>query len=116
MRRCVSQPRGNAVTTAVRLALGTVVALGCSVLLFYEIYVPGAISEVAGIAVIPETVASRGDAPRYYVYVRLDRGATVRARVDPFVSVMPGQRVIMEQVETPLFGVHWYRVQTARGC
>jgi hypothetical protein len=74
----------------------------------YEAYVPGRVLEVAGVAISRELIAD-DDAARHYVHVRLDDGANVRARLDGFVTVVPGDRVLLRQIETPLLGLHRYR-------
>ena len=96
-------------TTGLYLLLGTVL-LTCAAIGFYEAYVPGRVSEVAGSIVSVDSVARRtGTGLQHYAFVRLDGGETVHARADSFVTLMPGERVSLVAIETPLFHFRRYR-------
>lgn len=83
--------------------------IACLAIVLYESYVPARISEVVGSVVTREVIADLEAMPRHYVYVRLDGGRTVRARVDRHVTVMPGERVLLAQRETALLRLQSYQ-------
>lgn len=70
---------------------------------------PGHVVDVVGSVVAKEVLANDERGPSHFVWVRLDRGDTIRAGLDRYVTTMPGDRVIVVQVETPLLGWRRYR-------
>jgi len=88
------------------VVVGAVLAMGLVVL--YEAYIPGPVSEVAG-AVVSRRVSADESGVRHWAYVRLDGGETVRARHERAATMMPGDRLMLVQIETPLIGFRRYR-------
>lgn len=88
--------------------LGAAVLAGL-VVLVADAYGPARVSEVAGSVVTREVIASNESRPRYYVYVRLDDGKSVRARAERDVTAVPGDRVLLVQRESALLGLRRYR-------
>jgi hypothetical protein len=88
------------------------VLLAVFAFVFFLFYVPGESREVAGTIVSFETIAS-GSSMRVSrrVYVRLDEGRTVHARIDGHVTVKIGRRALLKATKIPVVGLERFRFQ-----
>jgi hypothetical protein len=76
----------------------------------YEAYVPRETTEVLGKVVGLEQIAKNSQPNiRRYAAVKLDNGLTVQARIDAYVTLVPGDRAAFFEITTPLLGFKRYR-------
>src|ERR671918_462313 len=76
----------------------------------YEAYVPGETREVVGSVVGLEQIANNSQPDiRRYAAVKLENGFTVQARIDGYVTLVPGDRAAFLEITTPLLGFKRYR-------
>jgi hypothetical protein len=76
----------------------------------YEVYVPGQTKEVFGSVVSLQQIANNSQpAIRSYATVELENGFTVQARVNRYVTLVPGDRAAVLEITTPLFGFKRYQ-------
>jgi hypothetical protein len=96
--------------------VGLVVASGIVVAIFaltmHEAYVPRQTKEVIGSVVGLQQIANNNQPGiRRYAAVKLENGFTVQARVDGYVTLVPGDRAAFLEITTPLLGFKRYRFQ-----
>ena len=94
--------------TKIALAVVFAIVVALFALTMYEIYVPGQTTEVIGTVVGIQQIANKSLIIRRYVGTKLENGFTVRARVDYYVTLVPGDRSIFLEINTPLFGFKRY--------
>ena len=76
----------------------------------YEVYVAGQTKEVFGSVVGLQQIANNSQPRiRRYAAVTLENGVTVQARVDGYVTLVPGDRAAFLEITTPLLGFKLYR-------
>jgi hypothetical protein len=96
-----------------QLIFGIVVVAGILIAfaaMFFVEYFPGEIREVTG-AIVSFKTEARDDAvpPIHYVYVRLDDGRTVRAKVSGHIALKIGRRATLFATKMPVLGLERYR-------
>lgn len=78
-------------------------------LITYEAYVPGQTREVFGSVVGLQQIANNSQPRiRRYAAVKLENGFTVQARIDGYVTLVPGDRAAFLEITTPLLGLKRY--------
>jgi hypothetical protein len=78
--------------------------------IMYEAYVPGRTKEVLGSVVGLEQIANNSQPHiRRYAAVKLENGFTVQARIDDYVTLVPGDHAAFLEITTPLLGFKRYR-------
>ena len=71
-------------------------------LIMYEAYVPGQTKEVFGSVVGLEQIANNSQPHiRRYAAVKLENGFTVQARLDGYVTLVPGDHAAFLEITTP---------------
>jgi len=76
----------------------------------YEAYVVGPTKEMFGSVVGLQQIADNSQPHvRRYAAVKLEYGITVHARVDPHVTLAPGDRTVLLEITTPVLGFKRYR-------
>lgn len=76
----------------------------------YEAYVPGQTKEVLGTVVGLEQIANNSQPEiRRYAGVKLENGFTVQARIEGYVTLVPGDHAAFLEITTPLLGFKRYR-------
>jgi hypothetical protein len=96
--------------TKVGLVVVFAIVVAILALIMYEVYVPGQTKEVFGSVVGLQQIANNSQPHiRRYAGVKLENGFTVRARVDGYVTLVPGDRAAFLEITTPLLGFKRYR-------
>ena len=96
-------------TKAGLVALSAIL-LAIFALAMHEAYVAGPTKEVFGRVVGLEQIVNKSQPRiRRYAAVKLDDGPTVQARVDGYVTLVPGDRAALLEITTPLLGFKRYR-------
>jgi hypothetical protein len=101
-----------------KLALVGIFALLVIAAMFL-LYIPSHTVELTGI-VLSHKVETSEASSRRYLFVRLDNGLTVYARVYGHFDYRPGRRIALTETKTRFFGYKWYRfngyVEEPRGA
>jgi hypothetical protein len=96
--------------TKVALVVVFAIVVTIFTLIMYEAYVPGQTREVFGSVVGLQQIANNSQPSiRRYAGVKLENGFTVQARIDGYVTLMPGDRAAFLEITTPLLGFKRYR-------
>lgn len=96
--------------TKLNLITVSAITLAIFALVMHEAYVDGPTKEVFGSVVGLQQIADNSQPRiRRYVAVKLDNGSIVQARVDGYVTLVPGSRAVFVEIATPLFGFKRYR-------
>src|ERR1700752_3978319 len=91
--------------TKISLVAVSVIVVAIFALITYEAYVPGQTKEVFGSVVGLQQIADNSQpAIRRYAAIKLENGFTVQARVDGYVTLVPGDRAALLEITTPLLG------------
>ncbi len=101
--------RKKRISTMRRVAFATIVGLlifGSLYFLLNPIYRNG----IRG-TVIESTTGSNGKSLRRYWTIRLDGGATVKAKAIGTAPYRTGHRVMLRETSTKLFGFKWYQIK-----
>ncbi len=97
-------------STKVGLVSVFAIVVAIFVLIMYEAYVPGQTKEVLGNVVGLQQIANNSQPRiRRYAAVKLENESTVQARVDGYVTLVPGNRAAFLEITTPLLGFKRYR-------
>jgi hypothetical protein len=95
--------------TKIGLVAVSVIVIAMFALTMYEAYVPGQTKEVFGSVVGLQQIANNSQPSiRRYAVVKLENGFTVQARVDGYVTLVPGDRAALLEITTPLLGFKRY--------
>ncbi|MEX0806381.1 MAG: hypothetical protein WD688_24140 [Candidatus Binatia bacterium] len=96
--------------TKVGLIVVSAIFVAIFALAMHEAYVAGPTKEVFGRVVgLQQIVDNSQPRIRRYAAVKLDNGPTVQARVDGYVTLVPGDRAALLEITTPLLGFKLYR-------
>jgi hypothetical protein len=96
--------------TKVSLVVVSAIVVTIFTLITYEAYVPGQTREVFGSVVGLQQIADNSQPSiRRYAAVKLENGFTVQARIDAYVTLVPGDRAAFLEITTPLLGFKRYR-------
>lgn len=91
-------------------SLVSTVAVAVVALVFFVLYVPGEAREVVGTVVFVDAATENSSlSVSRSVYVRLDDGHTVSARVDGSITPKIGKRALLRATKMPLLGVERFR-------
>ena len=102
--------RTKRISTMRRVAFAAIAGLfifGSLYILLNPIYRDG----VRG-TVIESPTGSNGKSPRRYWTIRLDGGATVKAKAIGTTPYRTGHRVMLRETSTKLLGYKWYQIKS----